>query len=98
MSAHSMKCISDSVMEGNIYNKSNLKSLNLRDCNLTDEHIERLQPCIPNLWNLIITGNQEMSSHSMKFISDAVMEANIYNKSNLKSLNLKHCELTDKHI
>ena len=98
ISPYSMKCISDAVMEENIYSKSNLKSLNLKDCNLFDKHIESLQPCIPYLENLIITGNCKMSSQSMKIISDAVMETNIYNKSNLKSLNLKDCNLTDEHI
>ena len=57
MSSQSMTCISDAVMEANIYNKRNLKLLNLRYCNLTDEHIERLQPCIPYLENLVINDN-----------------------------------------
>ena len=98
MSSQSMKFISDSVMKANIYNKSNLKSLNIAYCNLTNEHIESLHPCISYLENLIITANKQMSPCSMKCISDAVLVANIYNKSNLKSLNLRSCNLTDKHM
>ena len=98
MSSQSMTCISDAVMETNIYNKRNLKLLNLRSCHLTDEHIESLQPCIPYLENLIITGNKEMSSQSMKSISDSVMEANSYNTNNLKLIDVSYCNLTDKHI
>ena len=94
-----MKCISDSVMEAlKIINKINLKLIDLASCNLTDEHIQSLKPCLPYLENLIIKGNKKMSSQSMKCIAEAVMEANIYNLRNLKSLNLEHCNLTDAHI
>ena len=76
MSSQSMKCISDSVMEAiKINNKINMKSIELVKCNLTDEHIESLKPCIPYLENLIISANENMSSQSMKSISDSVMEA-----------------------
>ena len=100
MSPQSMRFISDAVMEAiKINNTINLKLINLAWCNIRDEHIECLQPCIPYLENLIINGNQEISSQSMRFISDAVMEANkSKNKSNLKLLELSYCNLRDKDI
>ena len=100
MSSQSMKSISDAVMEAiKITTTSNLKLIDLSQCNLTDEHIESLQGCIPYMENLIMKGNEKMSSHSMRFISDAVMEAiKINNTSNLKLIDLSQCNLTDDHI
>ena len=100
MSSQSMRFISNAVMEAiKINNTSNLKLIDLSWCNLTDEHIESLQPCIPYLENLIIPDNNNMSSKAMNFISDAVMESiKINNTSNLKILYLSWCNLTDDHI
>ena len=100
MSSQSMRFISDAVMEANkINNTSNLKLLEVSYCNLTDTHIKRLQPCIPYLENLIINHNRNMSSKSMRFLSDAVMEAiKINNTRNLKLIDLAECKLTDEHI
>ena len=68
MSFQSMRFISDAVMEAiEINNTSNLKLIDLSRCNLTDKHIESLQPCIPYLENLVITDNENMSSQSMKY-------------------------------
>ena len=94
-----LKMFSDAILfdrkkkdEGNI-------KLYLRNCFLTDEHIESLQPCIPYLENLIIAVNDKISSQSMKCMSDAVMEAiKINNTSNLKLIDLSQCNLTDEHI
>ena len=95
-----MKSISDAVMETiKINNTSKLILINLTRCNLTDEHIESLQPCIPYLENLIMKGNDKMSCQSMRFISDAVMEGiEINNTRNLKLIDLSWCNQTDKHI
>ena len=100
MSSQSMRFISDAVMEAiKINNTSNLKLIDLSRCNLTDEHIEGLQPCIAYIENLIINANGKMSSQAMRFISDAVMEATkINNTSNLKLIDLSHCNIRDEHI
>ena len=100
MSSQAMKHISDSVMkEIEINNTCNLKSISLRNCNLTDEHIESLQSCIPYLEDLDISYNSKMSSEAMKYISDSIIEAiEINNTCNIKLINLRHCNLTDEHI
>ena len=100
MSSQATKYISDSIMkEIEINNTCNLKVINLRDCNLTDEHIESLQPCIPCLEDLDIGDNSEMSSQALKYISDTIMKAiEINNTCNLKVINLRDCNLTDEHI
>ena len=66
-----LQMFSDSIL----YNRKKLDQANIKlelyNCSLTDEHIEMLQPCIAYLENLIISANSEMSSQSMKFISDS---------------------------
>ena len=100
MSPKATKCISDSIMnEIEINNTCNLKLINLRNCHISDQHIKRLQPCIPYLEDLDISGNLGMSSKAMKYISDSIMnEIEINNTCNLKLINLRNCDLTDEHI
>ena len=92
--------ISDSIMnEIEINNTCNLKMINISNCNLTDDDIEILQPCIPYLQNLDISQNWGMSSVATKYISDSIMnEIEINNTCNLKLINLRYCDLTDEHI
>ena len=100
MSSQALRYISDSVMKAmETNNKFNLKALKLCDCNLTDEHIESLQPCIQYLEDLDISRNSKMSPQAIKYISDSVMsEIKINNTCSLKSLSLNLCALTDEHI
>ena len=100
MSSQAMEYISDSVMKTiEINNICNLKWIYFGHCNLTDKHIESLQPCIPYLENLDISNNSNMSSQAMKYISDSIMKAIEINKTcNLKLLKLWYCVLTDEHI
>ena len=50
MSSQAMRYISDSIMKAIEKNHTcTLKFINLHNCDLTDEHIESLQPCIPYL-------------------------------------------------
>ena len=100
MSSQALRYISDSIMKAIEINSTyNLKVINFRDCNLTDEHIESLQPCIPYLENLDIGRNFRMSSQAMKYISNSILKAiEINNTCNLKLLNLHKCILTDEHI
>ena len=100
ITSKSMKCISDIIMETIRINvHCNLKRLNLRSFNLTDEHIEYLQPCIPYLEDIDISKNKQLTSKSMKYISDIVIEAiSLNGHCNLKQISLGNCNLTDEHI
>ena len=100
MSSQAMKYISDTILKSiEINNTLNIKLLDLSDCNLSDEHIERLHPCTPYFEDICMSYNGKMSSRSMKNISDSVMKSiEMNNKSNLKLLNLCYCNLTDRHI
>ena len=100
MSSQALKNISDSTMKEIEINKTcNLKVINFRDCFLTDEHIECLQPCIPYLENLDISHNSGMSSEAMRYISDSIMKPiEINNTCILKVINFRDCLLTDEHI
>ena len=95
-----MNHISDTIMKiTEINNTCNLKLINLCQCNLTDEHIKILQPCIPYLENFVVSRNWKMSSQAMKYISDSILKAiEINNTCNLKVINLGTCGLTDEHI
>ena len=51
-----------------------LKTLKLRSCNPTDEHIHNLQARIPSLVSLNVAGNNQISSKGMKFISGIIIQ------------------------
>ena len=100
MSSESMKCISDVLMQSiEENNKYNLDVINISYCDLTDQHIEYLQPYIPYLKSLNISGNKRMSSKSMRYMSDVLLKAiKIHSCCNLKELYIAECDLTDQHI
>ena len=111
MSSQSMKYISDVLMQSIEENKKcNLKVINIGYCDLTDEHINCLQPCIPYMEHLNISGNSKMSFLSMKYISDALVKVSqicetskpndteISKICNMKVIDMGFCELTDQHI
>ena len=100
ISFKAMECIAASVMRSiEINNTCKLKSLHLRYCNLFNEHIKALQPCIPYLKKRFLNGNSKMSYRAMKYISDSVMtEILTSNTCNLELIDLSYCNLTDKHI
>ena len=75
-----------------------LDTLNLSYCELTDEHIERLLPCIPYIETLDIKNNYEMSTISMVYISDIVTQTIRSKKCRLKLLNVSTCRLEDEHF
>ena len=100
MTSRAMKYVSDVLMQSNEENKKcNLKEINIGYCDLTDEHIEYLQPCIPYLEKLTISGNKFLSSQGMKYISDAIIERIQVNKTcNMKEIDASHCDLHDLAI
>ena len=100
MSFKSMEYISDVLVRSlETHHSCDLKGLELRNCNLTDKHIEYLHPCIPYLENLNIGSNMEMSSKSMEFISDVLVRTfETHHSCDLKGLEIRNCNLTDKHI
>ena len=68
-------------------------------CDLTDEHIKCLQPCIPYLEKLTISGNIFVSPRGMKYMSDAIMQRIRENKTcNLKAIDVSLCDLYDLAI
>ena len=97
MSSQSMKYISDVLMQSIEENKKcSLKVINIGYCDLTDQHIEYLQPCIPYLQSLNVSGNNKLS---MGYISDILIKANkIHGCGNLKEIYIADCDLTDKNI
>ena len=99
MSSESMKSISDVLMQSIENNKYNLDVINISYCDLRDQHIEYLQPCIPYLKSLNISGNSNMLSLSMKYMSDVLLKAiKIHSYCNLKDVYIAECDLTDQHI
>ena len=100
MTSQAMRYVSDSILKAiGINNTCNLKVINLPDCNLTDEHIESLQPCIPYLQDLDLSINSKMSSQAMKYMSDSILKnIEINNTCQLKFLKLCYCFLIDEHI
>ena len=111
MTSQSMKYISDVLMQSIEENKKcNLKVFNISYCDLTDEHIEYLQPCIPYMEHLNISGNSKMSFLSVKYISDALVkiikisetckpnDTDISKICKMKEIDIDFCELTDQHI
>ena len=83
--------ISDVVLKSGCLN---LQFLNLRDCNLTDESIEVLQPIIHQLVSLKLGGNVEITTVGWKCIKE------VSNKSpfRLRELNIIRCLVTDEDI
>ena len=100
MSSESMKYISDVLMQSiEENNKYNLDVINISYCDLTDQHIEYLQPCIPYLESLNISGNKRISSKSMEYISDVLIRTfETHHSCDLKGLEIRYCHLTDKHL
>ena len=71
-----MKYISDSITNAiEINNTCRITLIELSCCNLTDDHIACLQPCITYLEDLDISHNLEMSPQAMKYISDSIMKS-----------------------
>ncbi|XP_057309570.1 NACHT, LRR and PYD domains-containing protein 13-like [Hydractinia symbiolongicarpus] len=95
MTPTSMESISECVTEAA---NNKLEKLNLRYCELTDDHITQLQSCIPCLKSLDLSNNNTMTPTSMECISKCVTEAFNKNTNKLEELNLRYCELTDDHI
>ena len=100
MSSKSMRYMSDVLLKAiKIHSCCNLKELYIAECDLTDQHIEYLQPCIPYLESLIISMNGKMSSKSMQYISDVLVRTfETHHSCDLKGLEIRNCDLTDKHI
>ena len=96
----SMKYISNAVISKvDTDGRQSLKTIDISGCDLTDQHIEYLQPCIPYLEKLNIASNKLISPISMKHINDAIIKMiemnNIYN---LKTIDVSGCDLSDEHI
>ena len=104
MSFISMKYISDALMKVNkeeidTSKACKLKRIDISFCDLTDQHIEYLLPCIPYLETLSISGNLFVSFKGMKYISDALMQIIQVKKSCiLKAIDVSHCDLYDYSI
>ena len=100
MSPKSMKTISDVIIQTIKTNKScKLKKINISSCDITDKHIACLQPCIPYFRDLNISGNEMMSSTSMRYVSSIISRTTEQNGyCNLERLDISLCSLTDKHI
>ena len=82
-------------------NKKDCKliSLDVSFCDLTDEHILCLKPCIPYMKYLCIGGNNKISANAIKHISSVLMEAiNTGNICNLKSIDASFASLNDRDI
>ena len=100
MSANAIKHISGVIKEAiNTGNICNLKSIDASFASLNDGDIACLQPSTPYLENLFLAGNKEMSSQSMTYISDAIIQSNERNKiCNIKTVDVSKSGLTDEHI
>ena len=111
MSSKSMEYICNVLVKNMEINKfCNLAFMDISQCDLTDEHIKCLQPCIPYMEHLNISGNSKMSLLSMKYISDAIVKVikicenstpndfQISKICKIKGIDIGLCELTDHHI
>ncbi|XP_057309591.1 NACHT, LRR and PYD domains-containing protein 14-like [Hydractinia symbiolongicarpus] len=98
MTSNSMESISKCVTEAFSKNTNKFEELNLSTCNLNDDHITHLQPCIPYLESLDLSCNYTMTSNSMGYISECITEAIKKNTNKLEELDLMNCTLTDDHI
>ena len=95
-----MKYISDILLQTiKVNGTCNLKELDISNCDLTEEHIQSLHPCIPCFEHLNIGNNYYMSPKSMKYISDILLQTiKINGTCNLKELDISACTITDEHI
>ncbi|XP_057309590.1 NACHT, LRR and PYD domains-containing protein 4-like [Hydractinia symbiolongicarpus] len=98
LTATSMERISNCVIEAVNKDTNKLKEFKLSYCDLTDDHIKHLQPCIPYLKSLDLSENNTMTPTSMECISECVTQAINKNTNKLEELDLMSCKLTDDHI
>lgn len=94
-----MKYISESITQGVERDANKLEELILRSCNLHDDHIKQLQPCISHLEVLDLSNNDEITSLSIKYISESIKQAVTENTNKLKYLNLRsNNEMCDQQM
>ncbi|XP_057297077.1 NACHT, LRR and PYD domains-containing protein 3-like [Hydractinia symbiolongicarpus] len=93
MSPVSMKYISDAITEAVKKNTNKLKGIDFSYCGLSDDHIKNLCSCLPNFERVYLSGNKKISTISLKYISNSVMEAARKNANHLSRLNMSSCGL-----
>ena len=94
ISGASLTQISDIIIQSKTICK--LEVLNLSYCNLHDEDVIKLAPCITYLKKLYLYGNNNLSGASLTLTSDIIIQSREHCK--LEELNLSDCNLHDEDV
>ncbi|XP_057309486.1 uncharacterized protein LOC130647588 [Hydractinia symbiolongicarpus] len=94
----SARNISECILHAVKNNTNKLENLRLSDCNLDDDGIYQLQPCITHLKSLHISDNCNMTIKSMKNLLESIKKASKENTNKLEKLYLSSCCLNSENI
>ena len=94
ISGASLTQMSDVIIQSKGHCK--LEVLDLSYCNLHDEDVIKLSPCITYLKELNLGGNENLSGASLTQMSDVIIQSKGHCK--LEKLNLSYCNLHDEDV
>ena len=76
-----------------------LNKLNIHNCDITDNDLIQLSPCIIYLTELDLSGNRDIGGAGMKAISTVITNAKSTSQEfRLDKLNISNCDLTDNDV
>ena len=84
-----MTRISDSIMSAVVADELILRKLVLDHCDLTDEKVEALQPCIAYITDLDLGWNDNMTFRSITAVSNSIFKAG--DKTRIEMLDVQLC-------
>ena len=82
------EALANKIKQSAIENQNSLKELSLTRCDLTDDDIFTLLPCIPFLQKVDISFNKNITSQGYNILETTIKEAAIENQNLLKKLKL----------
>lgn len=94
----SARNISECILQAVKNNTNKLENLRLSNCNLDDDGIYQLQPCITHLKSLYISDNCKMTIIAMKHLLESITQAGKENTNKLEKLYLSACRLNTEDI